>query len=216
MIPRAHLEARKGSPKQASEYCKKEGDFVEKGELPRQGTRSDLVEATKMALDPTIPLHEIAESEPTVYVRYHRGLEKLRSSLYKERTDPPSVEWLWGRTGVGKTRRAVEHNASFYIKDATRWWDGYTQQHTIIIDDFDGSWPFRDLLRLLDRYPYQGQTKGGYVQINSPKIFITCDKPPNFFWEKHELAQVMRRISLCTEVRCTEVEGNTTTSTSVC
>ena len=43
---RAHLESRKGSPTQASEYCKKEGHFSEFGEISvaKQGNRTDLEE----------------------------------------------------------------------------------------------------------------------------------------------------------------------------
>lgn len=98
------------------------------------------------------------------------------------------------------------------------WWDGYEQQEAIIIDDFDGKWPYRDLLRLLDRYPYQGQYKGGYVKINSPYIYITCEYSPSFFWRGNEFAQIHRRLSEikhlgptgATNVTdVTEVAGNT-------
>lgn len=34
LVNRAHLEKRRGSPYQAAEYCKKEGEFQEFGELP--------------------------------------------------------------------------------------------------------------------------------------------------------------------------------------
>lgn len=103
-------------------------------------------------------------------------------------------------------RQPVEKHKTYYIKDGTQWWDEYEQQEAIIIDDFDGKWPFRDLLRLLDRYPYQGQFKGGYVPINSPFIYITCEHPPDWFWgpmakapltgdrSANELAQMLRRI----------------------
>jgi len=50
------------------------------------------------------------------------------------------------------------------------------------------------LLRLLDKYPYQGQIKGGYVKINS-NIIITCEFPPEYFWKGNELAQITRRIN---------------------
>lgn len=126
----------------------------------------------------------------------------------KDRSEPPKVIWLWGKSGTGKTRRAVETCKTFYIKDGTQWWDGYEQQEAIIIDDFDGKWPFRDLLRLLDRYPYQGQFKGGYVKINSPYIFITCEYHPSYFWEGNELKQITRRVA-----EVAEVDGNTNAST---
>ena len=39
IMPRAHLEPRKGSVDQAVEYCKKEGDFEERGEKPKSPKR---------------------------------------------------------------------------------------------------------------------------------------------------------------------------------
>lgn len=47
LIPKAHIEAAKGSPAQNKEYCTKEGDFFELGDMPTQGKRTDLNEIKK-------------------------------------------------------------------------------------------------------------------------------------------------------------------------
>lgn len=175
LIPRAHLEASRGTADDNIKYCSKDGIFYEFGTRPRQGQRNDLQDICDMVLN-KVPMITIATEHPGSFIRYSKGIEKLQSLVMTERTNKPTVYWIYGPTGCGKTRYATTISTSFYIKDHTQWWDGYKQQDVIVIDDFDGRWPFRDLLRLLDRYPYQGQYKGGYIQINSPHIVITCDR----------------------------------------
>lgn len=220
--PRIHWEERRGSARQAALYCKKgeqshdewvrlgvdgidgEGSnfgknasVFEKGAVSQQGKRTELDEIGQAILDGK-PLLEVAASNPGAFIKHSKGIEALHNLTFQPRSRdaPPYVEWRWGLAGVGKTRYCVEkHPTSHYIKDGTMWWPNYTQQEAIIIDDFDGKWPYRDLLRLLDRYEYQGQYKGGYIHINSPFIYITCEHPPSHFWTGNELAQIVRRIS---------------------
>jgi len=198
-----HWEARKGSAEQAADYCKKDGRFLEVGTISCQGKRKDLDLVADMVIAKA-PIDQIAAEHPSTFIKYHKGITALQTSLLKHRTEPPYVEWRWGLAGVGKTRFPVEKHPVHYIKDGSLWWDGYSQQEAIIIDDFDGKWPFRDLLRLLDRYQYQGQYKGGYVPIASPFIYITAEFPPVHYWSGNELAQVLRRLNLTTEVLAPE------------
>lgn len=194
-----HWEARKGTAKQAADYCKKDGDFMEHGTMSAQGKRTDLDNVAAAVIE-GVPLNEIAAENPAMWIRYNKGLTSLKNELTKHRTGPAEVMWLYGGTGVGKTRYAVESSDSYYIKDGTRWWNAYAQEETIIIDDFDGSWNFRDLLRLLDRYPYQGETKGGYVKINSARIIITAEFAPDYWYSGTLLEQVLRRIGTVKEI----------------
>lgn len=171
------------------------------GKMPEQGARNDLEEVAG-AIKNGMKMDEIASTYPSMFVKFHRGLKELRISGMTHRTQPPEVYWLWGQTGVGKSRWAIDTfgEENVYIKDNTQWWDGYDQQICTMIDDFGGNWEFRDLLRVLDRYRYNAQVKGGYCKLNSPFIVITCEYPPNCFWAETQLAQMMRRITEVCEI----------------
>lgn len=198
-----HLEPRKGTPEQARNYCLKGEDIYEKGDLPmNNGQRKGLQQACEAVLAGK-PIDEIACEFPSEYARYSSGLKSLATTKVKARNPscPPKVIWLWGLAGTGKTRQAYESHKTVYIKDGSIWWDGYEGQEAIIIDDFEAiEWNYRDLLRLLDRYPYRGQFKGGYVNINSPTIYITCEYHPSKIWSGNKLAQITRRLSETREV----------------
>lgn len=210
--PTMHIENRRGTQEEAINYCKKDGDYTETGVKKAQGKRKDLDEVVE-AVAAGVPTAEIAAAHPVQFIKYHRGIEALCNNRIADRDvdDPPFICWRWGSTGVGKTKLAYTVHRGLgevYIKDNTKWWNGYCGQPCIILDDFDPkSWPFRDLLRLLDRYPYSSETKGGYVRINSHYIYITTEHPPEMHWAGNDLAQIMRRLTCVTHV--TEVGGNT-------
>lgn len=204
---RAHIEPRRGTAQEAADYCKKTGSYTEFGKISEQGKRTDL-ESVARELRDGCQISEIADKYPEIFIKFHKGIENLKLAVLKDRCPdiPPTVVWLWGKAGVGKTSHIFKKYDinDIYIKDGTMWWNNYLQHKVIVIDDFDGKWPYRDLLRLLDRYPYQGQFKGGYVKINSPFIYITCEFPPEKFWQDNALMQVQRRISEITEVHASD------------
>lgn len=198
---RAHLEIRRGTPLQASDYCKKEGKFVERGELSHQGKRTDLEEIADLVK--TGGIEKVVEERPDAFIKYGKNIERLSELLMKPRdmNKPPTIKWLWGSAGVGKTKSATANCDSFYTWNSTKWWNGYRQQQRIVIDDFDydvsddkSLAKYRYLLRLLDRYPIQVETKGGMIHINSPEIFITCEFPPDHYWTDNKLLQITRRL----------------------
>lgn len=201
-VPRAHWIVAMGSDIDNQKYCSKGTNIYEVGE-PRvgQGTRTDLKNITDKIRSKELPLDQLMFEYPETYLKYSRSLEKMYNATLSIRTELPQVHWRWGLSGVGKTRYCIEKHPSHYIKDSTPWWDNYFQEEAIIIDDYDNNIPFRTLLRLLDRNKFQGQVKGGYVQVNSPYIYITCEYPPEHFWSGNELVQVERRLTSVQEIK---------------
>lgn len=199
-----HLEPRRGTAAQASEYCKKDGAFIEYGQISQQGKRSDLIEVAEIMKNRG--LAALTEERPEMIIKYSKGILALQTFLLKPRTQKPRVVWLWGLAGTGKTRTATDGlpATDVYIQTFDKWWDGYQQQKRIVLDDYtwDGKdVSFRYLLRLLDRYACQVEVKGGTVHINSPEIYITCEFPPSTFWMGNMLTQVTRRLDEIREVK---------------
>lgn len=201
---RIHLEERKGTPAEASEYCKKDGKYYEKGKISEQGKRNDLIEIME-DLKLKKPMVELVEKYPSTMMRYNKGIQFIRNTLMIDRTEAPTAYWFYGKAGRGKTYKAKGLGKTYYVKDCTQWWDGYEQEEVIIIDDFSGKWPFRDLLRLFDENKYQGQIKGGYTKINSPIIVITCDRHPKELYQgilnDNEIEQLLSRFDIIEEIK---------------
>jgi hypothetical protein len=153
-------------------------------------------------------LSEMAKTEEGAVglIKYSRGLQTLRSYQNKPRqtTQPPTVIWIYGKTGTGKTRAAVEetecHGISTWMSSGTlRWFDGYDGQEACILDDIRTSHcKFDFLLRLLDRYPFRVEFKGGSIEWSPRIILITAPWSPADMWNLktvEQLEQLERRIT---------------------
>lgn len=204
-LPTASFMEGKGDDFDNQTYSSKENLIFEVGSPVKeeQGRRTDIKTIADKIRSKQISYEELMFDYPDMFLRYSRSFEKMFNAVLtpRDKNKPPEVHWRWGKAGVGKTRFVEEKHPSIYQKDNTLWWDGYNQQEAIIIDDFDNSIPYRTLLRILDRYAYQGQIKGGYVQLNSPYIYITCEFPPDSYWTANELTQITRRLTSVVEVR---------------
>ncbi len=200
----AHFERRRGTQKQAIEYtCKVPGGaWEEHGSKGSQGKRTDL-DAVRDCLADGGTLREVLDTGASYQgVRY---AEKVLTYRERVRSSPPHVVWCWGPTGTGKSRYAAEaseaagHSADdIYWHAGGKWWDGYDGHGVVIMDDFrPEDLKFQFLLRLLDRYPFRVEVKGGYRQFRSPEIYITCPKHPSECYREsgEDLDQLIRRIN---------------------
>lgn len=208
--PKVHLERAKGSPEQASNYCKKDGDFVERGVLPGgQGKRTDLQEVYHQ-IKTGSDLKSIAESNPTAAIKYSTGILRLQQFFRPKREGPPTIWTFWGKTGTGKTRRVWEFtdHAELWVHPGGQWFDGYMGHKSALFDDFDGSWfKITYLLKLLDRYVFTVPVKGGFTWWAPTTIYITSNVDPREWYpmakEEHKRALLRRLNEFGTINECT-------------
>lgn len=201
---RVHLESRRGTAKQASEYCKKDSEFQEYGTLSTQGCRTDIVDAIDDLKDGK-PITEFILENPTLYARYRNTFLDVVDILQRkqQRTTMTRGIWFYGPTGTGKSHKAFElAGDDFYLKvDDGKWWDGYTGQKTVILNDFRGEVTYAQLLNLIDKWPYKVPRRNREpVPFTSELIIITSSLHPSQVYvnlhAKDHLAQLLRRLEV--------------------
>lgn len=206
----AHIAIAKGSAGQNKTYCTKEEGRLqgpwEFGTIPEPGKRNDLL-LVQSALDAGATLAEISDDFFATFLRYSRSLREYQLLHAPPRNWEMEVLVVYGPTGTGKSRWALENHPGAYWKSknsgSQQFWDGYLGESTIIIDEFYGWFSWDYLLRLLDRYPFSLDTKHGTVNCSARKIVFTSNKHPsrwypNCRYEWNDSNPLRRRI---TEVR---------------
>jgi hypothetical protein len=115
-LPSLHFEKRYGSQSEAIAYCSKEDTRVdgpwEYGTCNKQGDRTDL----ELAAD-IVRAHDVkrvAEEMPAEYVKFHKGLEKLRLLEMPVRNWKTTMEVHYGAASAGKTRYAYHSYPDLY------------------------------------------------------------------------------------------------------
>lgn len=207
IIPNAHLEAAKGTPQQNRKYCTKDHKadpnvpWFEHGICPTQGKRTDIEEIKTMVKN-GVGMDKICDAASSYQAM--RTAELMQKYTPCKMREPPKVMWFYGPTGTGKTRTAFEIAGDdvWVSGKSLRWWDGYYGQKTVIIDDYREEFAkLPEMLRILDRYPYRVEVKGGSTWLQATTIIITTPKRPEFTFSsgiKEDIQQLLRRI---TEIR---------------
>lgn len=194
IAPSVHFEVAMGTSVQASDYCKKDGDFTEFGECPSQGSRTDLSTATTM-IKKGASMQEVADECSEVFVKFGRGLRDLALTLAQpfDYTATRGM-WIYGPPGTGKSHTARRLDPDAYLKAQSKWWDGYANQHTVILDDLDTNVLGHYLKIWADKYACTGETKGGTVNLQHRTFIVTSNYHPGDLWKESDDQQMLEAI----------------------
>lgn len=201
---RFHIAVCNGTAEENIAYCTKESTRVRgpwsRGESAGgQGRRTDL-EAVAQRVKEGASLKEVATSDPAIYIRNFKGLEKLHALFNKPpERGQPEIFYYWGSPGCGKSRY-VRHKLAgekvYFANDhKDGWFDGYDGEETVVFDDFQGQFPLQMMLKILDYGPLRLWVKGASVQLYATIFYFTSNHPPRALVSRSSWATRLARPS---------------------
>lgn len=201
---RAHFEASRGSVDQNIAYCSKDegrigGPWTE-GKPSSQGQRTDC-SAVAAAVLAGKSVSEIANEYPDKFMAQHRGIIALRDVTVATtpRTENTELWIFYGESGTGKSHSAFAIGRE--LGGVTQplfgvsgiWWDDYSGQPAVILDEFKCNLPLGLLKRLADQYEITLDRKGrGSCHFNSKVIIITTNLDPETFYRSEKVTEEER------------------------
>lgn len=215
-FPTAHFEVRRGTHQQASDYCKKDGDYFEWGTLPVDDCGAAGKESEQARWADAIKAYgegRYDEIAPDILVRAGKGLANANMLLKLQHHDNKTIqgslqmvnEWRYGETGTGKSKPYREAHESgeisLCLKPANKWWCNYKGEEYVMIEDFDKR---HDCLAHFikiwgDRYSFEAEVKGSCLckPIRPKHIIITSNYHPKDIWtDPSDYEPIMRRFKI--------------------
>jgi len=203
---KVHAEPAKGTPDQASTYCKKEGDFKEFGTMQCPGKRNDLMRVKEL-LDSGTAVPAVIKECFTVASRNYKFIEYYHQQCLPDDRTCFTKDYctiLWGDPGSGKSRTAYNCDSYQVLQydPKSRFfsasWDGSKR---VIIDDVcPATFVPRELwLNILDPYSRQLKinVKGSNSKFAPTELVLTSNFDPAT-WMAGDAAFQRRLDEFCT------------------
>ena len=214
---RMHLEIRRGTSREAADYCKKDGDFWEEGERSltqeEKGTEEKDRWSNMVTLGKGGKMDDIADQEPHAFIQHYMTFKRLARDYQIAPLDleePPDNLWVYGEPETGKSKYA-RSLGTCYDKSCNKWWMHYRgddEYEIVLIDDFSKCHRCLGyyMKRWLDIFSFPSEDKNGGKNIRPKRFVITSNyHPSEIFYEDPVLAEaICRRVRIIHAVRTPE------------
>lgn len=193
----AHIEKRKGNAQQAATYCKKDGDWKERGEMSNPGKRTDLINMMEL-IRKRKSFCDIADEMPQTLAKHMRFHDRYKFEYRRQNAtfEPCKVTCIIGPAGSGKTRKAYELDPNLFRLTDVNWFDGYDGQKTILLDDYYGEISYSKFLQLCDGYKFQIPVKGSFTWKEWDHVIITSNDHPGLWYSQGFTPAIERRLTI--------------------
>lgn len=180
------IQVAKADALKNGEYTKKGDDWFEKGDRPLTQKEKGDCERNRYKRAYELALEgDYAAIDSDILLRHYGTLKRIKAEFTKvhDLDYMPLCIYLWGASGVGKSRLARELcGTDAYRKEPmTKWFTGYAHEKIIWIDEVEPmSYELQSLYkRLCDHYVCAVESKGGNMNIRPQILVFTSNHPPH-------------------------------------
>lgn len=184
-------------------YCEKDGKITERGQRPLNPKEKGEKEKDRWEQIITAAEEGNVEEIPAeIRFKHWKAVQHFQCEGKKKRKfedTEDQMEWYYGPSGTGKSRKARTEHPDAYLKMCNKWWDGYNDEEVVIIEDIDKKHDVlcHHLKIWADRYPFLAEVKGGALKIRPKKIIVTSNWSPEEIWtDAQDLEPILRRFKL--------------------
>ena len=183
-----HIEQRKGTKKRAREYCCKPetrvGQVYEHGIFIEERQRTDLHNIIA-AIKSGMSLSDLRDDYEAQFFMFQKRFETERAIYLDKKFGDTfrnmNVSYVYGSTGVGKTRSIAERFGYRNIFRVTEYdqraFDNYDGQDIIIFEEFRSSFKIAQMLNYLDGHPCRLPCRFVDKTACYTQVFITTNIP---------------------------------------
>lgn len=183
----AHIEGKPVSAKKdCVDYVTKEktrvhGPYAVGIKLPTKKPDWDQIRTSAIA-------GKLDEVPSEVFIKSYHNLKAISRDNQQpsEEASEPKGIWIWGDPGVGKSFMVRRLFQPIFLKPLSKWWDLYKGEKYVLMDDVDmeHKWLSSSLKIWADQYPCIGEIKGGSIQLQHQKFFVTSNYPISAIWNQ--------------------------------